>query len=406
MSHALGFSPRHLQRIDRFLTERYIDPGRLAGAQVTVFRRGHLAHQATLGLADAERGRRLEEDAIFRIYSMTKPIVSLAFMMLVEEGKVALDDPVARYIPAWKDQGVFVAGSQDAGWMTRPPAQPMRIVDLLRHTSGLTYGFQQRTNIDQAYRRLHMENFDREGGLDGMIADLAKVPLQFDPGSHWNYSVSTDVVGYLVGKLSDRPLDEVLKDRIFDPLGMVDTGFHVPAEQAHRLGACYELRAGNRALQDDPQTSPFLKAPSLISGGGGLVSTSADYLRFARMLLGKGALDGERLVSPKTLALMTANHLPGGQDMTQASISLFSEAAYAGVGFGLGFAVTLDPAKTLIPGSPGEFFWGGMASTFFWVDPLEDLTCVLMTQLMPSSSYPIRREIRTLVYSALSESNV
>jgi CubicO group peptidase (beta-lactamase class C family) len=284
-------------------------------------------------------------------------------------------------------------------------AQPMRIVDLLRHTSGLTYGFQQRTNIDQAYRRLHMENFDREGGLDGMIADLAKVPLEFDPGSHWNYSVSTDVVGYLVGKLSDRPLEEVLKDRIFDPLGMVDTGFHVPAEQAHRLGACYELSEGKRVLQDDPENSPFRKPPSLYSGGGGLVSTSADYLRFARMLLGRGELDGERIISPKTLALMTANHLPGGQDMTAASISMFSEAAYAGVGFGLGFAVTVDPARTLIPGSRGDFFWGGLASTFFWVDPAEELTCVLMAQLMPSSSYPIRREMRTLVYSSLTDAN-
>jgi CubicO group peptidase (beta-lactamase class C family) len=405
MSDALGFDPQRLQRIDRFLTERYIAPGKLAGAQITVFRRGHVAHQATLGMADAERRLPLAEDAIFRIYSMTKPITSIAFMMLVEEGKIALDDPVSRYIPAWKDLGVFVAGSQDAGWMSRPPAQPMRIVDLMRHTSGLTYGFQQRTNIDQAYRRLHLDAFDRDGGLEGMIADLGKVPLQFDPGAHWNYGVSTDVLGYLVAKLDDRPFDEALRARILEPLGMVDTGFHAPAEKADRLSACYEMRGGKAALQDDPQTSPYRTPPKVLSGGGGLVSTSADYLRFARMLLGKGELDGVRIISPKTLKLMTANHIPGGRDLSEASVSLFSESVYSGVGFGLGFAVVVDPARTLIASSPGEYFWGGMASTFFWVDPLEDLVCVGMTQLMPSSTYPIRREMRTLVNAAIEDSN-
>src|SRR5436190_4576026 len=278
----LGFSQARLQRIDQHLSANYIDTGKLAGAQVTVFRRGHIAHQTSLGMADAERKRRLEDDAIFRIYSMTKPITSIAFMMLVEEGKIALDDPVARYIPEWKDIGVFVAGSHDAGWITRPPAQPMRIIDLLRHTSGLTYGFQQRGNIDAAYRRLETESFNREGGIDQLIKDLAKVPLLFSPGESWNYSVSTDVIGYLVGKLSDRPLDEVLKDRIFDPLEMVDTGFFVPPEKAHRLAACYEMTPKGPALFDDPTTSPFLRPPKLLSGGGGLVSTSADYLRFSR----------------------------------------------------------------------------------------------------------------------------
>ena len=400
----LGFDLRRLDRIGAFLESEYVAPQKLAGAQVTVFRHGEVAYSTTLGLADLERGTPLKPDAIFRIYSMTKPITSIAFMMLVEEGKVALDDPVAKYIPEWKGLGVFAAGTLD-GWLTRPPSAPMRIVDLLRHTSGLTYGFQQRGNIDQAYRRLHLEEFNNPGGLDGMIADLAKLPLQFSPGESWNYSVSTDVLGYLVGKISGQPFERFLQERIFDPLGMVDTGFCVPPEKADRLPACYTLTPRGRELLDDPKTSLCLAPPSLVSGGGGLLSTSADYLRFARMLLGGGELDGQRLISPKTLSLMTANHLPGGQDLTEASVSLFSEAAYAGVGFGLGFAVTLDPAKTLIPGSPGEFFWGGMASTFFWVDPLEDLTCVFMTQLTPSSSYPVRRQLRTLVYSAMTESN-
>jgi CubicO group peptidase (beta-lactamase class C family) len=234
-----------------------------------------------------------------------------------------------------------------------------------------------------------------------MIEGLAKMPLEFSPGDAWNYSVSTDVLGYLVGKISGQPFDEFLRERILAPLRMVDTDFHVPESKADRLAACYRFTPGEpMRLVDDPPTSALLHQPAFVSGGGGLVSTMSDYWRFCRMLLNGGSLDGARILSPKTLELMTANHLPHGKDLTQLSVSLFSEATYAGVGFGLGFAVTIDPARTLLPGSVGDFSWGGMASTYFWVDPREELIVIFMTQLMPSATYPLRRELRTLVYSA------
>ena len=401
---ATGMSAERLARIDRFLLSRYIDAGRLPNAQVVVARHGEIAHAATLGLADVARGRALADDAIFRIYSMTKPITSVAFMMLVEEGLVALDEPVSKYIPAWRELGVFDGGFMES-FRTKRPQRPMQIVDLLRHTSGLTYGFQQRTNVDAAYRHLGVGEVVKSGTLETMMAALAGLPLEFSPGEAWNYSVSTDVLGYLVGVISGKPFEQFLKERIFDPLGMADTAFHVDASRAARLTACYSATPkGGFALQDDPETSSFLAPPSLVSGGGGLCSTAKDYLAFARMLLAGGVSGTKRLLSPKTIQLMTANHLPGGKDIATMSRSMFSEAAYEGVGFGLGFATTTDPARTLIPGSAGDYFWGGAASTFFWIDPHEDLIVILMTQLMPSSVYPIRRELRTLVYSAFTDS--
>jgi CubicO group peptidase (beta-lactamase class C family) len=283
----------------------------------------------------------------------------------------------------------------------------MLIVDLLRHTSGLTYGFQQRSNVDAAYRDMKIGEFEKSGTLQSMIDDLAKLPLEFSPGEAWNYSVSTDVIGYLVGRISGRPFEQFLQERIFDPLGMADTGFFVSAAKAHRLAACYSADGkGGMTLQDDPTESSFLSPPSFISGGGGLCSTAADYLTFCRALLGGGELGGVRLIGPKTLALMTSNHLPGGRDLTEMSRSLFSEANNSGVGFGLGVSVTMHPPQTLIPGSPGEYAWGGAASTAFWIDPAEELITIFMTQLLPSSSYPVRRELRTMVYAAITDSNL
>lgn len=403
---AAGMSATALQRIDDHLQRRYLDSGRFAGTQVLVYRRGAIVHHQVAGFADLERRVPMKPDTLFRIYSMTKPLTSVAFMMLVEEGRVALDEPVAKYIPQWANLGVFQAGIT-APFLTRPPVRPMQIVDLLRHTSGLTYGFQNRSNVDAAYRDKKIGEIEKSGTMQSMIDDLASIPLEFSPGEAWNYSVSTDVVGYLVEKISGQPFDQFLQQRIFDPLGMHDTGFHVPAAKAHRLAACYAADGkGGMTLQDDPATSSFLEPPSFISGGGGLVSTAADYLVFCRALLNRGELGGVRLIAPKTLRLMTANHLPGGRDLTDMSRSMFSEATNAGVGFGLGFAVTMDPAKTLLPGSPGEYYWGGAASTAFWIDPAEELITIFMTQLLPSSQYPVRRELRTLVYSAITDSDL
>ncbi len=393
-------SPERLARIDRVLQARYLDTRKLPCAVTLVEHKGKIAHHSALGFMDVARARPVGDDTLFRIYSMTKPITSVAFMMLVEEGAVALDEPVHRHIPAWRDLPVFEAGFLET-FRTKRSSRPMRIIDLLRHTSGLTYGFQQRTNVDAAYRKHGLGEVGGPVGLDAMIDGLAKMPLEFSPGDAWNYSVSTDVLGYLIGRISGMPFERFLRERIFDPLGMHDTDFHVPEHKAARLAACYQFTpAVPLRLVDDPPSSSLLRPPAFVSGGGGLVSTLPDYLRFCRMLLNGGSLDGARLISPKTLELMTANHLPDGKDLTQLSVSLFSEATYAGVGFGLGFAVTLDPARTLIPGTAGDFSWGGMASTYFWVDPREELIVIFMTQLRPSATYPLRRELRTLVYSA------
>ena len=412
-----GMSKPVLDRIDDHLKRRYIDADRFPGTQLLVYRRGNIVHSAVQGFADLERKAPVKDDTIFRIYSMTKPITSVAFMMLVEEGRVALDEPVHKYIPEWKNLGVFQAGTAPA-FLTKPPARPMQIVDLMRHTSGLTYGFQQRGNVDAAYREAKVGEVEKAGTLDTMIADLSKIPLEFSPGEAWNYSVSTDVIGYLIGKISGMPFEQFLKERIFDPLGMADTDFFVSPDKAHRFAACYNAdpggmmsfhateKKGGLTLQEDPTKSSFLTKPSFISGGGGLCSTAADYLAFCRALLNGGELGGVRLIGPKTLKLMTTNHLPGGRDLPEMSRSMFAEATYNGIGFGLGFSVTMDPAKTLIPGSPGEYAWGGAATTSFWIDPAEELIAIFMTQVLPSSAYPLRRELRTMVYAGITESNL
>ena len=398
---SVGLSPERLARIDDFLQRKYIDSGKLPGTLTMVARRGEVAHLGVRGLADVERGKPVTEDTLWRIYSMTKPITSIAFMMLVEEGLVALDDPVHRFIPEWRDLGVFAGGTHRTGFQTRGTERPMLIIDLLRHTSGLTYGFQLRTNVDAAYRAAKIGEIEKDDSdLDHFVATLAKLPLEFSPGEKWNYSVATDVLGYLVQKISGERFEDFLKRRIFDPLGMADTGFHVRDGEAARFASCYQpTKDGRIELQDDAANSNFLKPPGFVSGGGGLVSTAGDYMRFAQALLG----GTPRLVGRKMLELMTANHLPGGVDLPALSVSLFSEATYAGVGFGLGFATTMDPAPTMIPGSAGDYFWGGAASTFFWVDPREELVAIFMTQLIPSSTYPVRRELRTMIYAALDD---
>src|SRR6202011_4117201 len=361
-----GMSKAALDRLENHLKLRYLDAGRFPGTQLLVYRRGKIVHSTVQGFADLERKVPVKDDTIFRIYSMTKPITSVAFVMLVEEGRIAIHEAAHKYIPEWKDLGVFVAGTAPA-FLTKPPSRPMLIVDLLRHTSGLTYGFQQRSNVDAAYREMKIGEVVKAGTLSSMIADLAKIPLEFSPGEAWNYSVATDVIGYLIEKISGMPFEAFLKERIFNPLDMNDTDFFVPTEKVHRFAACYSAdpqggmtfhaadRKGGLTLQDDPTTSSFLTPPPFISGGGGLCSTAADYLTFCRALLNGGELGGVRLLGPKTLALMTTNHLPGGVDLPAMSRSLFSEASYNGIGFGLGFSVTMNPAQTLIPGSRGEY---------------------------------------------------
>ena len=403
---SLGMCSQRLARIDRFIADKYIASGKLPCAQLQITRQGQLVHQSVLGKASLETGAPMTEDSIVRIYSMTKPITSVAFMMLVEEGLVALEDPVTRFIPEWRDLGVYVSGLPGA-FQTRPTESPMRMIDLLRHTSGLTYGFQNRTNVDSAYRKSRCEPSEQTGGLGDFIASLGKMPLEFSPGSAWNYSVATDVLGYLVGKISGMPFQDFLQQRILGPLGMVDTAFHVTDDKAARFAQCY-VQSPEGRLTPQVVGPSFREPPSAPSGGGGLVSTAADYMRFCEALR-LGGVSGTgpnavRLLGPKTLALMRSNHLPGGRDLADMSVSMFSEATYRGVGFGLGFAMTTDVARTGISGSLGEYWWGGAASTAFWIDPVEDLCVVLLTQFRPSSLYPIRRELRTMVSAAVIDS--
>ncbi len=398
-----GFDAARLARIDAFVKQRYLDSGRLPHAQLLIARDGAVVHFSHQGAA-REGGAPVDETTLFRIASMTKPITSIAFMMLVEEGLVALDTPVHHVLPEFKGLGVYAGGGAGVPFATRPTAQPMRMIDLLRHTSGLTYGFQNRTNVDAAYREGRIESWHGNLTLDEFVAALGKLPLEFSPGEEWNYSVSTDVLGAVVERLSGQRLDRFFAKRIFAPLAMDDTFFQVPEDKVHRLADCWTMKPGEgRVMYDRGEASAWSRFPRLLSGGGGLVSTALDYHRFNTMLLNRGALDGTRLVSPKTIELMTINHLPGGRDLTSLSRALFSEATNAGTGFGLGFAINMDVAKTMIPGSPGEFYWGGMFSTAFFVDPVERISMVFMTQFSPSMLYPIRRELKTLIYAALTQ---
>jgi CubicO group peptidase (beta-lactamase class C family) len=397
-----GFDAARLARITEFVDARYIASGKLPNAQILIGRDDAIVHFANLGSA-REGGAPIDATSLFRIASMTKPVTSVAFMQLLEEGRVALDTPVHHVLPELKGVGVYDGGGGSVPFLTRPTAEPMRMVDLLRHTSGFTYSFQNRSNVDAAYREGKIEGWHGNLDLDQFVAALGQLPLEFSPGEAWNYSVSTDVLGAVVQRLAGKPLAEVFRERIFAPLSMDDTFFHVPADKLHRLTDCYTFVPGKgRIMYDRGEASAWAREPTLVSGGGGLVSTALDYHRFCRMCLDGGTLDGARILSRKSVELMTMNHLPGGRDLASMSRSMFSEATNAGVGFGLGFAVTIDVAPTLIPGSVGEYYWGGMFSTAFFIDPVERIIMIFMTQMSPSNIYPIRRELKTLIYSALT----
>jgi len=409
---AAGLSSARLDRIERLLKARYVDTGMLPGTLTLVCRKGRIVHTGMTGQMDIARNKPMREDAIFRIYSMTKPITAVALMMLVEEGKIGLEDDVHTHIPSFKDLRVYATAvpslteNTEGQFITTAPKRRMKVVDLVTHTSGLTYGFMMRTSVDAAYRKQKVGDFQTPGGLDAFIEQLSKLPLDFSPGEYWNYSVSIDVMGYLVQKLSGMTFGEFLRTRIFEPLGMNDTAFSVPASKMDRFSSCYvPAKGGGLKIQDDAGKSTYAEPPKLESGGGGLVSTAHDYMRFCRMMLGGGTLDGVQILSPKTVEMFGMNLLPDGKHMTDmvAGEGLFSEAGYRGIGFSIGCGVTMDPARTLLPGTPGEFFWGGAASTAFWIDPKEDLAVVFMTQVMGTDArLTLRRDLRTLVYSAFT----
>ena len=390
---SVGLDSSVLEKVRSYLDKTYVDEGKYVGTLTLVARKGEIAYLDALGFMDRENQRPMQTDTIFRIYSMTKAVTSIAVMQLLEQSKFRLDDPVYWHIPSFKDLRVFQAGEYP-NFITSRPKRHMSIRDLLTHMSGLTYGFMYRTNVDSAYRKM---NSQPPKNLDDFIQAVSKMPLEFSPGDKWNYSISTDVLGYLVEQISGLKLDEYFKKYIFEPLGMVDTDFTCPKEKLDRLASLYE---------HNPSGEPrFMETPALdvtyLSGGGGLFSTMSDYYQFASMLLNQGELNGKRIIGRKTIELMTTNHLPDGKDLTEMSESAFSETPYAGVGFGLGFSVMLDPTKSQTLSDIGEFGWGGMASTVFFINPKEDMLVIFMTQLIPSSTYQVRRELRSLIYSAL-----
>ena len=413
----VGLSLNRLARVTHWL-ENLIHSERLAGASVLINRRGRVGYFESKGFADIQQSKPFDQETIVRIYSMSKPITTVAAMMLYEEGTFQLDDPVAKYLPEFKNTRVWAGGDAPVD-QTMEMESAMTVRHLMTHTSGLTYGFMQANVVDALYRK---ENIlvDKTQNLAIEVKRIAAIPLICQPGSQWNYSVSTDVLGRLVEVWSGESFDKFLKKNVFNPLQMKDTGFHVQPENHSRFAALYEPLSGGELsnagrmpanpleekpggfrLQEKSTESIFLTAPSVFSGGGGLTSSITDYARFCQMLMNEGELDGERLLGRKTVQYMRQNHLPNNRDMAAMGQPVWSETTYEGIGFGLGFAIVVDPVKAQIITSVGEHHWGGAASTFFWLDPQEELFVIFFAQLIPSSTYPIRRELRTRVYQAL-----
>lgn len=395
---AVGLSKARLARLGPWMS-RWVDAGHLPGALTLVARRGEIAYLDCVGHRDVASATPWTTDTMVRVYSMTKPVTSIALMMLFEEGRVHLDDPVQDFIPDLKDPMVLVPGATALD-QVEPCTVPMTVEHLLTHTSGYTYGFQGGI-LGDAYTAEKIDFGPRRGGLDAMLRKLGALPILFQPGTRWNYGVSTDVVGRLVEVISGQDLATFFRSRIFEPLGMVDTAFGAPAAKLDRFASLYTPNPdGSMKVLETAERSAFrLDGTDTWSGGGGLVSTVGDYFRFAEMIRRKGRVGSERLIGPRTLSFMASNHLPG--DLASMGQPKFSEVSYVGIGFGLGFAVMLNPAISSNMGSVGDHGWGGMASTVFWVDPVEDMTVIFMTQLAPSSSYPLRKELRALVYSSL-----
>lgn len=386
-----GFSPAKIAELEQHF-QKYVDDKKLAGLTTLIAREGRLIHLKSYGVMDTKSAKPMRNDAVFRVYSMTKPVTGVAMMMLWEEGKFKLDDPVSKYLPEFKDQKVFVGLADDGKFLTEPAKREVTIRDLMRHTSGLTYGLFGDTPVDRAYRGAGM--FEEDVNLEEMVKRLGKQPLLFQPGDAWVYSLATDVQGRLVEVLSGQSLDAFFETRIFKPLGMKDTGFQVRKDQRDRFVELYAIEKdkGLTAYRGDMFVD-FTKKPTMLSGGGGLVSTTLDYYRFAQMVANGGVLGKVRLLKQNTVDLMRQDQLPDNL----AGIA----GGKQGLGFGLNFAVVKDVEKTGGAGRKGEYFWGGMANTLFWIDPQEKLVVMMMTNILPSGLYPLRRDMRQYVYDAL-----
>jgi CubicO group peptidase (beta-lactamase class C family) len=404
---AAGFDAARLERITSHLSKNYIDSGKISGCQTLVARRGQIAYFKSFGLMDRERAKPMRDDAIFRIYSMTKPITSIALMQLYEQGLFQLNDPVHRVIPEWRNLKEYVSG-EGVTMETRPAQKQITFRHLLNHSAGITYGGGPIFTgaalhpVDWVYQQYGIGRGQGDT-LQTFVQKLARAPLRYTPGEKWMYSFATDVCAYLVESLSGKRFDRYLQQHIFDPLGMRDTAHVIAPNKVERFTANYE-RAADKSLMlfDDPQHSTYAPEPTFFGGGSGLTSTTADYFRFCDMLRRGGELDGTRIIGSRTIELMRRNHLPAGKDLTQLALGAFAETAYEGTGFGLGFATTLDSVAAGGFGA-GDFFWGGMASTIFWVDPKEDMIVIFMTQLIPSATFNFRGQLKNIIYSAIAD---
>ncbi len=398
----VGLNAERLDAISEFFDKGYVQTGKIPCMATLVSRNGQVVHEAYKGHTELGGDEAINADTIFRIYSMTKPITAVAAMMLYESGALRLDHPVSKFIPEFAETQVWVSGD-GADLKTRKPDREMTVRDVFTHTSGLTYGFLMQHEVDGMYRREQIG--DPGTSLEDMCRQLAKMPLVFSPGERWNYGHSTDVLGRIVEVLSGVKLDEFFRERIFKPLGMVDTDFFVPEDKLDRLMACYmRSPVGDNTIMVDGRgagTLAYKAQPIWLNAGGGLVSTLRDYHRFCLMLLHGGSLDGARLLSPKTIEFMRLNHLPDGQTLKQMGDKTFSEVRFEGSGFGLGGSVTTSLADTMMPGSAGSYSWGGLANTFFWIDYEEELIAIQATQMMPTGVFPIRPQFQQLVYAAI-----
>jgi CubicO group peptidase (beta-lactamase class C family) len=396
----VGMSGERLGRIDAWMA-RYVEAGKLPWAMTVITRHGETAYSRCIGKADIATGRAIEDDAILRIYSMSKPITAVAILMLYEEGLLQLDDPVSRFIPEFADTPV-VAGDHGAELVTEPLRHPITVRHLLTHTSGLIYGAFGGGTLERLYDENATDFGPQDGTLEAVCKRLAALPLDHQPGARWTYGVSIDVLGRIVEVISGQSFDRFLQQRIFAPLAMRDTFFELPPDRMDRFVPCYERGPDDGLLSyDGVEDSVHAAGVTCFSGGGGLLSTARDYQRFAEMLRGGGALGDVRILGPRTVSFMASNHMPGGVDLAAMGQPVFSETSYEGIGFGLGVSVVLDPAHAQVLTSKGEYAWGGMASTAFWIDPEQDMSVLFLTQLVPSSSYPIRRELRVLASQAI-----
>jgi CubicO group peptidase (beta-lactamase class C family) len=391
----VGLSSERLERLEQVM-QAYVDQEKVAGMITMIARRGRVAHFERYGLRDLEEKEPMELDTIFRIYSMTKPVTSVALMMLYEEGKFELTDPVSKFIPEFGALEVYAGGPKEEMVLVELE-RPVNIKDLLVHTAGLTYGIFSSSPVDDLY--VEADVLSEDGTLKDMVRKLGEIPLRFQPGSEWHYGVATDVLGYLIEVISGQPLDRFLAERIFEPLKMKDTAFHVAKRKRGRFAAMHKVDEDGVLSRDDTEwTKAFDEPPTFLSGGGGLVSTASDYMRFCAMMLGGGTLDGVRLLSRKTVELMTTNHLPD-----ELVPIRFESGAVDGYGFGLGFSVRLNLADPSSLGSVGMYRWGGYANTLFWIDPQEDLIAIALLQYLPYGHYPIQEKFQTLTYQAIAD---